>query len=220
MFFSRGSMEERRARMVERQLRDRGIQCARVLEAMGEIPRERFLPQGMEPSAYLDQAVPLAQGQTISQPYMVAVMTEALALEETHRVLEVGTGSGYQTAILARLASQVFSIERLSALSQKAESILEELNCQNVRLQVGDGSLGWEEESPFDRILVTAGAPTVPKSLQVQLDPDGGRLVIPVGDRYIQSLLTVQRHGEEYTTEELLRCRFVPLLGGEGWDST
>jgi protein-L-isoaspartate(D-aspartate) O-methyltransferase len=186
---------------------------------MGEIPRERFLPPDQAGSAYQDRAVPLAEGQTVSQPYMVAVMTEALDLDAASRVLEVGTGSGYQTAILSRLAGEIFSVERLPNLLARAEVVLRELECDNVHLRVGDGTLGWEEESPFQAILVTAGAPAVPEGLRGQLDPEGGRLVIPVGDRYIQELLVVRRDGAEYTTTQLLSCRFVPLVGEAGWGS-
>jgi protein-L-isoaspartate(D-aspartate) O-methyltransferase len=219
MFRSRESAADQRAQMVEGQLRARGIGSETVLEVMGEIPRELFLPPDQRSQAYEDQALPLALGQTVSQPYMVAVMTEALDLQPTDRVLEVGTGSGYQTAVLARLASEVFSVERLPQLSSGAEGVLRELGCENVRLKVGDGTLGWPEEAPFDAILVTAGAPRVPESLKTQLAEDGGRLVIPVGDRFIQELVRVTRNGEDFALKHLLSCRFVPLLGSEGWES-
>jgi protein-L-isoaspartate(D-aspartate) O-methyltransferase len=186
---------------------------------MGEVPRERFLPERQRSAAYHDQALPLAEGQTISQPYMVAVMTEALELETNHRVLEIGTGSGYQTAILSRLAGAVFTVERLPGLSRRARSVLAELGCQNVQFRVGDGSVGWREEEPFEAILVTAGAPSVPESLKAQLHPEGGRLVIPVGDRFVQDLLVLTRSGSRFAARQVLSCRFVPLLGGEGWES-
>jgi protein-L-isoaspartate(D-aspartate) O-methyltransferase len=186
---------------------------------MGEVPREVFLPPERERQAYNDQALPLTQGQTISQPFMVAIMTEALALEPSHRVLEIGTGSGYQTAVLAELAGQVYSLERIQALASRAEMTLRELAYPNIHIQVGDGSLGWPEEAPFDSILVTAGAPHVPESLKAQLREDGGRLVIPVGDRWVQDLVRVVRRGNEFGSENLLACRFVPLLGEEGWDT-
>lgn len=207
-----------RVRMVEDQLRARGVASEKVLEAMGEIPRERFLTPGQIPFAYRDRALPLAFGQTVSQPYMVAVMTEALEVEPGHRVLEIGTGSGYQTAILARLAGEVYSIERIHELSQAAGALLQDLEILNVQLREGDGTVGWPERAPFQRILVTAGAPTAPDSLRAQLDPDGGRLVIPVGDRQVQDLISVTREGERFKTRTLLRCRFVPLLGEEGWE--
>ena len=217
MFFSPESMEERRARMVEEQLRSRGIGSEAVLRVMGQLPRERFLPPDRRDQAYRDQALPLSAGQTISQPYMVAVMTEALGLEPTHRVLEIGTGSGYQAAVLGLLAKEVVSVERIPSLSREAEQHLEGLGIENVQLELGDGTLGWPEGAPYDAILVTAGAPRAPDALLDQLEEDGGRLVIPVGDRYVQDLVRVTRRGEEYSSEKLLACRFVPLLGAEGW---
>jgi protein-L-isoaspartate(D-aspartate) O-methyltransferase len=149
---------------------------------------------------------------------MVAVMTEALLLDPTDRVLEIGTGSGYQTAILSPLAAHIFSIERIPELASGAEEILAELGCENVRIRVGDGSVGWPEEAPFDAVLVTAGAPRAPEALKAQLREDGGRLVVPVGDRYVQQLLRVTRDGDAYEVEELLACRFVPLVGEGGWE--
>jgi protein-L-isoaspartate(D-aspartate) O-methyltransferase len=187
---------------------------------MGSVPRERFLPPGEEHRAYRDQALPLSHGQTVSQPYMVAIMTEALRLRPSDRVLEVGTGSGYQTAILSPLASEVFSIERIPQLTENARQVLKELGCENVRLRVGDGSVGWPEAAPFDAILVTAGAPHPPDSLKNQLAEEGGRLVIPVGDRYIQELVRITRNGDDFDSEDLLACRFVPLMGDEGWEPT
>jgi protein-L-isoaspartate(D-aspartate) O-methyltransferase len=206
--------------MVDRQLRARGIRSEAVLDIMGTVPRERFLPPGEEQRAYRDQALPLSHGQTVSQPYMVAIMTEALRLRPSDRVLEVGTGSGYQTAILSPLASEVFSIERIPQLTEKARQVLKELGCENVRLRVGDGSVGWPEAAPFDAILVTAGAPHPPETLKEQLAEDSGRLVIPVGDRYIQELVRITRNGDDYESEDLLACRFVPLMGEEGWEPT
>jgi len=150
---------------------------------------------------------------------MVAVMTEALALGPEDRVLEIGTGSGYQTAVLSMLAGRVWTIERIPELLQGARDILEVLGHTNVCLRSGDGSLGWPEEGPFDAILVTAGSPGVPSALKGQLSPDGGRLVIPVGDRFLQDLVRVTRHGEAFDEESMLACRFVPLLGAEGWTS-
>lgn len=217
MVCPQASFPAERARMVETQLRSRGIRCPEVLRVMGEIPRERFLPKARQSSAYQDQALPLAEGQTVSQPYMVAVMTEALELEPDHRVLEIGTGSGYQTAILSRLGGRVFTVERLPRLSRRARSVLAELGCRNVQFRVGDGSVGWREEGPFESILVTAGAPSVPESLKAQLHPEGGRLVIPVGDRFVQDLLVVTRTDKKFAVRQMLSCRFVPLLGGEGW---
>lgn len=219
MFRHQDTAANQRAHMVDRQLRARGIRSENVLDVMGEVPRERFLPSGQQHRAYRDQALPLSRGQTVSQPYMVAVMTEALRLRPSDRVLEIGTGSGYQTAVLSRLASQVFSVERIPELSSRAEGVLGELACENIRLRVGDGSLGWPEDAPFDAILVTAGAPSVPQSLKAQLVEDGGRLVVPVGDWSIQELVRVTRQGDDFESENLLSCRFVPLMGEEGWDA-
>jgi protein-L-isoaspartate(D-aspartate) O-methyltransferase len=218
MFESKKSTASQRADMVDRQLRARGIQSEAVLEVMGEVPRERFLPPDQRHRAYRDRALPLSQSQTLSQPYMVAVMTEALMLRPSDRVLEIGTGSGYQTSVLTRLASEVFSVERIGELSSRAHQVLQEQECENVRLRIGDGSVGWPEEAPFDAILVTAGAPHVPESLKAQLAADGGRLVVPVGDRFIQELVRVTRNGDDFGSENLLTCRFVPLMGEEGWE--
>lgn len=227
MFWSRKSvdgspadpMAALRSQMVERQLRARGIRSEAVLDVMATVPRERFLPARQRGLAYRDQALPLSKGQTVSQPYMVAVMTEALHVRQEDRVLEIGTGSGYQTAILSLLASEVFSVERIPELAAEAGGVLQELDCGNVRIRVGDGTLGWPEEAPFDSILVTAGAPHAPESLKAQLSGEGGRLVIPVGDRFIQELVRITRNGNEYESEELLACRFVPLLGAQGWET-
>jgi protein-L-isoaspartate(D-aspartate) O-methyltransferase len=209
-------LHERR-RMVERDLRRRGIRDPRVLDAMAAVPRHRFVPQSEREHAYEDRALPLEVGQTISQPYIVAYMTEALRIHPGDRVLEVGTGSGYQTAVLARLAAEVFTVERIGDLMGAAREVLETLGVANVHYLVGDGTLGWEEHAPFDRILVTAGAPDVPGPLKEQLAPEGGRMVIPVGDTDVQELVAVTRLGNEWTTEPLLGCRFVPLVGDEGW---
>jgi len=217
MFRRDESSSEQRAEMVSRQLRGRGIVCEATLEVMGRIPRERFLTPEAQPRAYHDQALPFSHGQTVSQPYIVAFMTQALELRSTEKVLEIGTGSGYQTAILSAMADQVFSMERIPELNEIAAGALADVGCENVKLRTGDGSLGWPEEAPFDAILVTAGAPEVPESLQEQLSTKGGRLVVPVGDRYTQDLVRVRRRGDEFATERLLACRFVPLLGEEGW---
>lgn len=218
MFRSKEDLPEERSRMVDLQLRARGIRSEAVLRVMGTVPRERFLPPSRSREAYRDQALPIAHGQTISQPYMVAVMTEALNLSENDRALEIGTGSGYQTAVLSRLTRGVWSIERIPALLGEARRILEELGIENVQFRVGDGTLGWPEEAPFEAIVVTAGSPGIPETLKRQLAPDGGRLVIPVGDRALQNLVRVTRNGDEFLEERLLACRFVPLVGAEGWD--
>lgn len=209
--------DSKRRKMVRRDLEGRGVSDSRVLEAMGTVPREAFVPPRCEAVAYRDRALPLSSGQTISQPYMVAAMTEALGLEPDDRVLEIGTGSGYQTAILAEIAGEVYTVERLDSLSADARRTLEELGYGNVHFKVGDGTLGWPEEAPFDAILVTAASPDVPPPLFRQLEAEGGRLVIPVGTRGLQTLERVVRRGDETETEELMSCRFVPLLGEEGW---
>jgi protein-L-isoaspartate(D-aspartate) O-methyltransferase len=203
--------------MVEKQLRARGIRDDGVLHAMSLVPRELFVPPERRDLAYQDRAVPLSRGQTVSQPYIVAFMTQALSLRRDDRVLEVGTGSGYQTAVLAHIAGQVYSVERLASLATQAEARLAELGLANVTLQIGDGSLGWPLQAPFDAVIVTAGAPRIPDALKDQMSPEGGRLVIPIGDRALQELIRFERRGNEYRAEALLACRFVPLLGAQGW---
>jgi protein-L-isoaspartate(D-aspartate) O-methyltransferase len=203
--------------MVEDDLRRRGIEDPRVLDAMARIPRHRFVPPGERRHAYEDRALPLELGQTISQPFMVAFMTQALRLRPTDRVLEVGTGSGYQTAVLAQLAAEVFTVERIGDLQGAARATLEELGVRNVRYLVGDGTRGWPEHAPYDRILVTAGAPAVPVALEEQLARDGGVMVIPVGEPDLQELFAITRTGDDWEAESLLGCRFVPLVGDEGW---
>jgi protein-L-isoaspartate(D-aspartate) O-methyltransferase len=207
-----------RARMVRTQIRGRGVTSPRVLDALGSVPRERFLPEALRSQAYADQALSIGHHQTISQPYMVAVMTDALDLRGGERVLEVGTGSGYQTAVLAELAAHVWSVERIAELAQDASDRLVALGYGGVRIRAGDGTLGWPEEAPFDAILVTAGAPAPPPSLLAQLSDDGGVLVAPVGDRGSQRLVHVRRRDGAFTTTPLVACRFVLLLGEEGWD--
>lgn len=203
--------------MVERQIAARGIRDARVLEAMRAVPRHLFVPDAVLGGAYEDRALPIEEGQTISQPYIVAVMTEALAPAAHHRVLEIGTGSGYQTAILSRLSAQVFSIERHAPLAALARRTLDSVGAANVVIHVGDGTEGLPQSAPFDRILVTAGAPSVPDSLQAQLAP-GGRLVIPVGPPAFQHLMTIDRRDEDtFDRRESEACVFVPLIGRYGW---
>ncbi|MBN2283221.1 MAG: protein-L-isoaspartate(D-aspartate) O-methyltransferase [Deltaproteobacteria bacterium] len=210
---------KRRLRMVDAQLRSRGIRDKRVLEAMGKIPRHLFVDEGFLERAYSDNPLPIGEHQTISQPFMVALMTEALELKGWEKILEIGTGSGYQTAILAELADRVCSIERIAPLASRARKVLDTLQYHNVLIRVGDGTYGWSEEAPFDGIIVTAGAPDVPVTLKKQLTV-GGKLVIPVGDRHIQSLLRVTRLSEDMSdtrTEDLGGCRFVDLIGEHGW---
>ena len=207
-----------RDRMIRKQIRARGITSPRILDALARVPRERFVRAPTRDRAYADRALGIGYHQTISQPYMVAIMTEALDPSPDERVLEVGTGSGYQCAVLACLAAEVWSVERIPALAEEAEARLEALGFTNVHVRTGDGSLGWPEEAPFAGILVTAGAPAPPPSLLRQLDPAGGRLVAPVGGRDLQHLVRIERHGTEYLSDRRIGCRFVPLVGEEGWD--
>jgi protein-L-isoaspartate(D-aspartate) O-methyltransferase len=202
--------------MVETQLVSRGIKDPRVLAAMRTVPRHRFTEEAFVSQAYSDHPLPIGEKQTISQPYMVALMTEALELQGQETVLEIGTGSGYQTAILAELAEKIYSIERIRKLSVKARRILDELGYVNVVLKVGDGTVGWKEAAPFDAIIVTAGSPEPPQPLVDQLAM-AGRLVVPVGDRYTQSLLKIVRVKEGITKTDLGGCRFVNLVGQFGW---
>jgi protein-L-isoaspartate(D-aspartate) O-methyltransferase len=211
------SLAEQRARMVEEQLRVRGIRDERVLAAMAKVPREEFIAADDAGKAYGDHPVPIGAGQTISQPYIVAAMIEALAVGPENRVLEVGTGTGYQAAILGELAAEVWTIERQPELVATAREILSRLNYANVRVVDGDGSRGLAEHAPYDRILVAAAAPRVPDSLVAQL-ADGGRLVIPVGTRQEQQVQVVRKIGGEVSVTTRDLCRFVPLVGEEGWD--
>jgi protein-L-isoaspartate(D-aspartate) O-methyltransferase len=204
--------------MVERQLRARGIEDERVLAAMGEVPREAFVPERVRDRAYADAALPIAEEQTISQPWIVAAICQALALDGSELVLEVGTGSGYSAAVLARLAAHVVSIERHGALSHAAAEALDSLRIANVELFVGDGSLGVPERAPFDAIAVHATAPAPPPALIDQL-ADGGRLVVPVSGREADVLMLLRRRGDRVESEEISPCRFVPLIGEEGFES-
>ena len=206
-----------REQMVESQIAGRGIRDPRVLAALRKVPRHLFCPGRNRFEAYDDHPLEIGEGQTISQPYMVALMTECLRLRGPERILEIGTGSGYQTAILAELAAQVHSVERIPALARRAAERLENLGYQNIEFLVGDGTLGWPEHAPYDRIIVTAGAPSVPTSLTAQL-ADQGLLVIPVGERYFQTLTLVTRRGDRLDTEAACGCTFVKLIGKEGWD--
>jgi protein-L-isoaspartate(D-aspartate) O-methyltransferase len=205
--------------MVKEQLEKRGIRNPWLLQAMLDIPRHRFIPPDDADKAYQDGPLPIGCGQTISQPFIVASMIELIEPKEGQRVMEVGVGSGYSTAVLSRLVGEVFGVEREGALLAQAEKRLQELGVPNVRLKEGDGSLGWEEEAPFDSILVAAAAPKVPPTLLGQLKT-GGVLVIPVGERAEQKLLRVVKRSETHFQEkELYAVRFVPLIGEEGWPS-
>ncbi len=207
-----------RKSMVDYQLRDRGIQDPNVLSAMEKVPRHLFVPEEFQEHAYEDHPLSIGYGQTISQPYMVGIMTELLELNKTDKVLEIGTGSGYQTAILAEIAEYVVSIERIKQLADDAENRLKNLGYTNIKIICGDGSRGYPPEAPYDAIIVTAGSPEVPESLKKQLN-EGGRLVIPVGGTSLQVLLKITRMGNEYTIEKHTSCIFVPLIGSEGWKS-
>ncbi len=203
--------------MVDEQIRRRHVTDARVLEAMLSVPRERFLPPDRRPQAYEDRALPIGHGQTISQPFIVAYMTEQLNVRRTGKVLEVGTGSGYQTAILSILCDRVFTIERLAPMHEMAVHNLEQLEIRNVVSVIGDGSNGLPEHRPFDRILVTAAAPKIPQPLVDQL-ADGGILILPVGGKTEQTIVRVVRNGSRTVETTTLACRFVKLIGKEGWN--
>jgi protein-L-isoaspartate(D-aspartate) O-methyltransferase len=202
--------------MIRAQLQRRGITDTRVLQAMREIPRHAFVPPEWRHEAYSDRPLPIADGQTISQPYMVAIMTQSLMLQGHERVLEVGTGSGYQAAVLSRLATQVYTIEYFPNLAKRARAIVQRLGYTNVQVLTGDGGLGLAAYAPYHGILVAAAAPHVPQSLLGQL-AEGGRLVIPVGSITSQELLIITRHGDDYPQARSVSCRFVPLRGQEGW---
>ena len=205
-----------RRRMVQEQIAARGIRDQRLLKVMQEVPRHLFVDEALQSQAYNDHPLSIGEGQTISQPYMVALMTDALGLTGREKVLEIGTGSGYQTAILARLCDWVYSVERLMDLSRRAQRVLEKIGVFNVNLVVGDGSKGWPAEAPYDAIIVTAGGPSLPRPLLEQL-AEGGRLVVPVGGRSLQTLYRVTRRGDKFVEEDLGGCRFVDLVGEYGW---
>ena len=207
----------RRAQMLE-SLKQGGITDKRVMEAMAEIPRHYFVPEAFRHQAYDDDvSIHIGEGQTISQPRIVALMTESARIDPMDRVLEVGTGSGYQAAVLSRLARFVFTVERVASLARHAKSALDRLGVENVSVKVMDGTLGWRAQAPFDAILVTAGAPEVPEPLVEQL-ADGGRLVVPVGPRETQVLKIVERRGDRTFAHELKGACFVPLIGRHGWE--
>lgn len=209
-------LASRRQQMVERQLRKRGIRDERVLAAMLSVPRHQFVPTEFAAEAYADRPLPIGQGQTISQPFMVAAMAEALQLSGAERVLEIGAGSGYQAAVLSLLAREVHAVEMHDELAVSCGERLARLGYGNVHVHVGDGTLGWPDEAPFEAILVTAAAPDVPPPLKAQL-AEGGRLVIPVGSPDEQRLLRLEKHGNATSSRPLHYCRFVPLVGQYGW---
>lgn len=205
-----------RVRMVEEQLIPRGIKDKFVLDAFRSVPRHEFVPEKYQDEAYADHPIQVGENQTISQPYMAALETECLAIKRSDKILEVGTGSGYQTAILARIARWVYSIERLAGLAAIAEEKLRKLGYANFSVKVGDGSLGWPENAPYDGIVVTAGSPAIPGSLVGQLK-NGGRLILPIGDEFSQVLTIVEKNGDVLKKTEVCACTFVPLIGKEGW---
>jgi protein-L-isoaspartate(D-aspartate) O-methyltransferase len=210
------NFEAARRDMVARQIRERGVRSARVLGAMEAVPRHLFVPFERVPDAYSDEALPVGDGQTISQPYIVAASAEALSLGGHERVLEVGAGTGYQAAVLSLLASEVIAVEAIQALAESARERLVRLGYLNVRVEQGDGSLGLICDAPFDAILVSAAAPEVPAPLVDQL-AEGGRLVIPVGQTGHQELIRIVKEGNRTTEQRLFACRFVPLVGRFGW---
>jgi protein-L-isoaspartate(D-aspartate) O-methyltransferase len=207
----------KRQKMVETQLVSRGIKDSRVLAAMKKVPRHLFLDEALWPDAYEDHPLPIGEKQTISQPYIVALMTEVLNLKGNEKILEIGTGSGYQAAILAELAEQVYSIERIPSIAKRARRVLDDLKYSNIVITIGDGTLGWKEYSPYDGIIVTAASPYPPKTLLEQLKV-GGRLIIPIGDEFTQDLTLYRRDNEfDYSKESYGGCRFVKLVGEHGW---
>ncbi len=202
--------------MVNAQLVPRGIRDRAVLDAMRLVPRHHFVDASIQHVAYDDMALPIGEGQTISQPYMVAIMTELLSLTGAERVLEIGTGSGYQAAILAQLAKEVFTVERIASLAERAIQRFRDLSYYNVSVKIGDGTLGWAEKAPFDRIMITAASPKIPEPLKEQL-AENGIIVIPVGSRYSQQLLRITNTKSGFKEEYHTPCVFVPLIGEHGW---
>ena len=211
------NFKELRNLMVEAQLIPRGIKDERVLNAMRKVPRHLFVDEPLQHKAYDDMALPIGEDQTISQPYMVAIMTELLQLKGEEKVLVIGTGSGYQAAVLAELSLAVFTIERKAVLANKAEERIRALGYANIKVKVGDGTLGWPEESPFDRIIITAGSPQLPQPLIEQLS-DGGIIVAPVGDRFSQQLVVIKKLKGVLSEQLHTPCIFVPLIGEYGWE--
>lgn len=203
--------------MVKAQIMARGISDKKVLKAMLRVPRHLFVPPNLRKLAYDDRPLPIGEDQTISQPYMVALMTQCLDLKGGDKVLEIGTGSGYQTAILAEIAKEVYTVERFPSLLEGARQVLDELGYKNIRFKVGDGTMGWQEYAPYDKIIVTAAAPSVPGPLFSQLR-EGGRLVIPIGSRYSQDLKIVRKEEGQMQIEDVCGCVFVPLVGKYGWE--
>ncbi|MCY4145086.1 MAG: protein-L-isoaspartate(D-aspartate) O-methyltransferase [Chloroflexi bacterium] len=208
-----------RSRMVDEQLVERGVSESRLLDALRMMPRHQFVPDEHKPQSYDDKPLPIGDGQTISQPYIVGFMTETLRLKPHHRVLEIGTGSGYQTAILCHLADYVYSVERVARLAETAGARLGDLGYSNLDIHIGDGSQGLPDQAPFDRIMVTAAVPRLPQVLCAQLSEFGGQLILPIGSAPAQELMLITRATDRFTRRSLLGCRFVPLIGRYGFDS-
>lgn len=211
--------ETLRKRMAEEQLSGRGIKSKRVLEAMLKVERHQFVPDNLKNSAYADFPIPIGENQTISQPYIVALMTESLDPKKSERVLEIGTGSGYQTAILAELAGEVYSVERFTGLGKKAEELLTRLGYSNVKIEIGDGTLGWPEYAPFDKIIITAASPQIPPPLAEQLK-EGGKIVLPVGEGLSQTLTVAEKKDNKLQKTDICACVFVPLVGKHGQEAS
>lgn len=207
---------EKRRQMVEEQIKMRGINDRKLINAMLKVPRHLFVPEKYRELAYADRPLPIGGEQTISQPYMVALMTQCLQIDKFDKVLEIGTGSGYQTAILAELANEVYTVERIVSLAVKAEEILKQLGYQNIYFKIGNGSLGWDEYAPYDKIIVTAASPELPQPLLEQLK-EGGKIVIPIGGKYTQDLVKVEKGKSGLKKETICGCIFVPLIGKFGW---
>lgn len=201
--------------MLSEQIIARGIKDQRVLDAFGKVERHKFIPQDLRVNAYADSPLPIGEGQTISQPFIAALMTESLNLTGQEKVLEIGAGSGYQTAILAELSGELYSIERFENLAKKAKDLLNQLGYTNIKIRIGDGTLGWQEEAPFDRIIITAASPIIPLPLTEQLK-EGGRLILPLGENLSQVLTLVEKRGGKLESTQVCACTFVPLVGKFG----
>jgi len=205
--------------MIRQQVIERGITDERVIGALRAVPREKFFTDDLADEAYADRAAPIGHGQTISQPYMVALMTERLDVRPEHKVLEIGTGSGYHTAVLSRLGREIYSVERVKPLLDGAWNRLSDLGIRNAHFRFADGTLGWAEHAPFDRILIAAGAPNIPQKLLLEQLADGGLAVLPIGPDDEQMLVVVRREGQKLHTTDVCPCRFVKLIGAEGWEA-
>lgn len=206
-----------RENMVNSQIKARGINDEKILQSMRKIPRHLFVPEQQRTYSYEDFPLPIGEGQTISQPHIVALMTEMLQLQENNKVLEIGTGSGYQTAILSKIAKEVYTVEKIEHLGLKAEKLFEELGYKNIKVKIGDGTEGWNEYAPYDGIIVTAGSPQIPKPLIEQLS-ENGRIVIPIGDAFSQDLIVAQKIKGKLIKKIVCGCVFVPLIGRHGWE--